>query len=251
VADRSCRGRRAAVAAVLLASAVMAVTAAAKDSQPQSPALAVPLHEAIYHASVQRVPVRAGVRLERQGDGMFLYRSWVEPRGVFSFIRREVSEASLMMLNGQGQILPISYRRRDEIGGRHSDMRFDHAAGTVRINYRGEQTTAIWELGTYDVLSLRLVLAHDLARDQMQDVYRIVDDRGRVEHIDVEVGGREKLMTPMGELDTVRLEYSSERRDRFYRLWLAPEMDAALVRFEQFEGGRLRGSLNMVEYRRL
>jgi hypothetical protein len=252
----SCR-LRPRIAGVGILAAWLVLTApslagAGDAADPGAPGeLAVPLHEAIYHAAVRRVPVRAGLRLERQSNGVFLYRSWVEPRGVLSFMRREVSETSLMSLDANGKILPISYRKRDEFGGRHSDMLFDHAAGTLRINYRGEQTTTDWEPGIYDLLSLRLVLAHDLARDELQDSYRIVDDRSRIETVDVEVAGREKVSTPIGVLDTVRLEYRSERRDRLFRVWIATEMDAALVRFEQYEGGRLRGTLNLVEYRRL
>jgi hypothetical protein len=218
---------------------------------PSAPGLAVPLHEAIYHASVRRVPVRAGLRLEQQNEGLFTYHSWVEPRGMLGFIRRELSETSLIMLDGENGILPISYRKRDELGGRHSDMRFDHAAGKVHIDYRGEQNTVDWEPGVYDLLSLRLVIAHDLARGALQEVYGVVDDRGRVEEVDVEIAGHETLSTQLGELETVRLEYRSRRRDRLFRLWIAPEMDAALVRLEQYEGDSLRGSLSIVEYRRL
>jgi hypothetical protein len=218
---------------------------------PAKPGLAVPLHEAIYHASVRRVPVRAGLRLEQQNEGLFTYRSWVEPRGMFGFIRRELSEASLMMLDGEGGILQISYRKRDELGGRNSDMRFDHAGGKVHIDYRGEQNTVDWEPGIYDLLSLRLVLSNDQAQGALQDIYRVVDDRGRIEEVDVEVIGRETVSTPLGELDTVLLEYRNRRRDRLYRLWIAPDMDSAMVRLEQLEGGNLRGSLNIVEYRRL
>lgn len=240
--------RLAAAAALLL----LAAAATAEDgAQPAAPSLAVPLHEAIYHASVRGIPVRAGLRLERQDRGTFLYSSWVEPRGMFSFIRKELSESSLVALDGAGAIVPISYRKRDEFGGRHSDMRFDHAGGELHVDYRGEQTTTDWEPGTYDLLSLRLVLAHDLARDALRDVYRVVDDRSRVEEVDVHVAGRETISTPVGELETVRLEYRSQRRDRLFRLWIAPDMDAALVRLEQFEDGRLRGRLNLVEYRRL
>jgi hypothetical protein len=36
-----------------------------------------------------------------------------------------------------------------------------------------------------------------------------------------------------------------------YRLWIAPDKDAALVRLEQYEEGKLRGRLNIVSYRRL
>lgn len=239
---------RAVLAAWLL---VLPAAGAADTGGASAPGLAVPFHEAIYHASVRGIPVRAGLRLEPAGEGLFLYRSWVEPRGLFSFIRKELSETSLVMLDEAGTIVPLSYRKLDELGGRNSDMRFDHAEGKVHIEFRGEQTTVDWEPGIYDLLSLRLALAHDLARDQLKAVYRIVDDRSRVEAVDVTVAGRETLSTPLGELETVRLEYRSERRDRLFRLWMAPGMDAALVRLEQFEEGRLRGQLNLVEYRRL
>ncbi|MFU8820293.1 MAG: DUF3108 domain-containing protein [Gammaproteobacteria bacterium] len=238
---------------VVLAGWLLVVPAvgAADAEGSAAPGLAVPFHEAIYHASVRGIPVRAGLRLEPEGEAAFLYRSWVEPRGLFSFIRKELSETSLVMLDDTGAILPLSYRKLDELGGRHSDMRFDHARGKVHIEFRGEQTTVDWEPGIYDLLSLRLALAHDLARDALQDVYQVVDDRSRVEAVDVIVVGRETLSTPLGELETVRLEYRGQRRDRLFKLWMAPGMDAALVRMEQYEEGRLRGQLNLVEYRRL
>lgn len=216
-----------------------------------APTLAVPLHEAVYHATVRRIPVRAGLRLEQQSDGLYLYRSWVEPRGMLGFIRRDMSETSLVMLDPDGEIVPLSYRRRDELGGRHSDMRFDLAAGRLHIDYRGEKSVTDWELGTYDLLSLRLVLVNDLARGELRDTYRVVDDRSRVEDVEVELGGRETLATPLGELGTIRLEYRNPRRDRSFKLWVAPELDFAMVRLEQHEDGRLRGTLQIVEYHRL
>lgn len=241
------------VAAWLLAvvSPGAAASGVAQMSALSGPRLAVPPHEAIYHASVRGIPVRAGLRLEKQDDGLFLYKSWVEPRGMFSFISKELVETSLLQLDAAGAIVPISYRKRDEIGGRDSDMRFDRAAGRLHVDYRGEQTTTDWEPGIYDLLSLRLVIANDLARGELQEVYRVVDDRSRVEVVDVEVAGRERLSTPVGEFDTVRLEYRSRRRDKLFRLWIAPDQDATLVRLEQVEDGRLRGRLNIVEYRRL
>lgn len=243
---------RAALLALALAPVLVAVSADGPDGgAASSPGLAVPAHEAIYHATVKRIKVRAGLRLEPQGDRLFTYHSWVEPRGFLSFINREITETSLVMLDEDGGIMPLSYRRLDELNGRNSDMRFDLAAGQVHIDYRGRQATADWEPGVYDLLSLRLVLSNDLARGELQDVYRIVDDRARVEEVDVEVAGRETLATPLGDLETVRLEYRSRRRDRLFRLWIAPGMDAALVRLEQYEDGKLRGALDIVEYRRL
>lgn len=246
------RGRVALLAWALLAVPAMAVAGTASPAaEARQGALAVPLHEAIYHATVRRIPVRAGLRLERQGENLYVYRSWVEPRGLLGFVRRELTETSLVRLDAGSGLTPLSYFKRDGFSDRDSDMRFDPVAGVVGIKFRGEEQAVDWEPGVYDLLSLRLVLAHDLARGALQDVYRVVDDRGRIEPVDVELTGRERLSTALGELDTVRLEYHNSRQDRRYKLWIAPELDFALVRIEQHEHGALRGTLNIVEYRRL
>jgi hypothetical protein len=236
--------------ALLALAGLLAAPAMAGASTPDRE-LAVPLHEAVYHGSVRRFSVRAGLHLERQGDNLYVYRSWVEPRGLLGFVRRQLTESSLARVERDGQLTPLSYRRRDGLGGRDSDMRFDPVAGKVHIDYRDTQTTSAWEPGIFDLLTLRLVLANDLAHDALQDVYRMIDDRSRIEEIDVEVVGRETLDTAIGRLETVLLEYRSRRRDRIYRLWLAPGMNAAIVRLEQHEDGELRGRLDLVSYRKL
>jgi hypothetical protein len=247
----ACHGAILALLLVAIAVAAAAPARAAPPPRADGPTLEVPLHEAVYHATVRRIPVRAILRLEKQNDGLFLYRSWVEPRGPLSFIRKEVSETSLVLLDADGVIQPISYRRRDEFSGRNSDMLFQHANRKLNIDYRDEQNTIDWEPGIYDVLSLRLVLVRDLARGKLKDIYRVVDDRGRIENVDVKVVGKETLSTPLGKLATIRLEYTNHRRERSYRLWIAEDMDSAMIRLEQYENGKLRGSLGIVEYRRL
>lgn len=212
--------------------------------------LAVPAHRAVYNASVRGIPIRLGLRLEPIEGGRWQYRSWAEPRGLLGFINRELMETSILTM-ADDQVVPISYRKRDEFGDRDSAMQFDLEAGVVRIEYRGRKNEVEWEPGIYDLQSLRVALSHDLLRGELGDVYRVVDDRGRVDAVDVTVAAREPLETPLGRLDTVRLEYYSERRDRLFRLWIAPDMDGALVALEQYEEDRLRGRLEIVEYERL
>jgi hypothetical protein len=224
--------------------------AAAEAAAETGRELQVPAHRAVYNASVRGIPVRLGLRLEPYEGGHWQYRSWAEPRGLLGFINRELTETSIFTVI-DGRVVPISYRKRDEFGDRDSAMLFDAEAGVVHIEYRGRKSDVDWEPGIYDLQSLRVALAHDLARGELGEVYRVVDDRGRVEAVDVTVAAREPLETKLGRLDTVRLEYYGERRDRLFRLWLAPQMDAALVALEQYEGDRLRGRLEIVEYQRL
>lgn len=238
--------------AALLALAAMAAEPTARPAEEPAAAtgLAVPAHRAVYHASVKGIPVRLGLRLDPIEGGRWQYRSWAEPRGILGFINRELTETSVLAVV-DGRVVPISYRKRDEFGDRHSAMDFDLEAGQVHIRYRGRESEVEWEPGIYDLQSLRVALSHDLLRGKLGDVYRVVDDRGRVETVDVTIAARETLETELGRLDTVRLEYYGERRDRLFRLWIAPDMDGALVALEQYEEDRLRGRLEIVEYQRL
>jgi hypothetical protein len=210
----------------------------------------VPPHRAVYNASVRGIPVRLGLRLEPREGGFYQYRTWAEPRGLLGFIDRELTETSILTV-AHGRVVPVSYRKRDEFGDRDSAMQFDAEAGVVHIEYRDRKSEVEWEPGIYDLQSLRVALSHDLLGGELGDVYRVVDDRGRVDTVAVTVAASEPLETRLGRLDTLRLEYYSERRDRLFRLWIAPAMDGALVALEQYEADRLRGRLEIVEYQRL
>ena len=221
-----------------------------EPSAEAEPGLLVPSHWAVYNASVRGIPVRLGLRLEPLEDGFYQYRTWAEPRGLLGFIDRELTETSILTV-ANGRVVPVSYRKRDEFGDRDSAMQFDAEAGVVRIEYRDRKSEVDWEPGIYDLQSLRVALSQDLLAGELGDVYRVVDDRGRVDTVAVTVAASEPLDTRLGRLETLRLEYYSERRDRLFRLWIAPAMDGALVALEQYEADRLRGRLEIVEYQRL
>lgn len=236
------KSRRRILCGAVLAAALLLVGAA--DAAP-----GLRPYEAVYHATVKMIPVRARVKLEDRGGGIWMYRSTIEPRGWAGFISRELSETSVVAVRDGDRLVSSSYRKRDELGGRDSDIRFDLAAGRMDVRYKGKSHSADWDTGIHDLMALRLVLANDLALDRLAPSYRVVDDKGRVRKVAVENKGPETLATEVGDLETVQIEYSEERRDRLYRAWLAPELGGLIVRLEQYEDGELRGTLELAEYR--
>lgn len=218
-------------------------------SVPAAGETALKPYEAVYHATVKMIPVRARVKLEAKDGGVWIYRSTIEPRGWAGFISRELSETSVLVVRDGDRLVSSSYRKRDELGGRDADIRFDLAAGRMDVRYKGKSHSADWDPGIHDLMALRLVLANDLALGRLAGTYRIVDDKGRVRPVTVEEIGEETLQTEAGELATVQIEYSEERKDRVYRAWLAPALGGLIVRLEQYEEGELRGTLELAEYR--
>ncbi len=230
---------------VIVAAAAMLAAAVALAAPALEP------YRAEYHATVKLIPVRARVELSRSDAGTWIYESVIEPRGWAGFVSRQLVETSVLRVVDGDRLVSASYRKRDEFGGRDSDIRFDPGAGEMTVRYKGESQTLPWETDIHDLMALRLVLANDFVLDRLRDRYRIVDDKGRVRTVSVTRAGRQALETDVGTVDTVRIEYVEERKDRRYRAWLAPALNGLIVRLEQYEEGELRGALDLADYRPL
>jgi hypothetical protein len=228
---------------LLFAVALLAAAAPALGEPALQP------YRAVYHATVKMIPVRARVALEHRPDDTWVYESKIEPRGWAGFISRELKETSVVSVAEDDRIVPSSYRKRDEMGGRNSDIRFDSDAGEMEVRYKGKAHTAAWDPGIVDLMALRLVLANDLALGRLAETYRVVDDKGRIRTVSVEEKPPEVLETDVGPIETVLVEYREDRKDRFYRAWLAPGLGGMIVRLEQYEEGKLRGTLELAEHR--
>ena len=206
-------------------------------------------YEAVYHATVKMIPVRARVSLTEGAAQTWVYESRIVPRGWAGFISKELVESSVVILDEDDRLVSSSYLKRDGFGGRDSDIHFDREAGEMRVRYKGKEHSAAWDPSAHDMMALRLVLANDLALGRLAETYRMVDYKGRIRNVTVANQGHERLETEAGTLDTVRIEYREARKGRLYRAWLAPEIGGMIVRLEQYEDGELRGTLELAEYR--
>lgn len=205
-------------------------------------------YEAVYHATVKMIPVRARVSLAEGPAQTWIYESRIVPRGWAGFISKELVESSVVMVGPDGRLVSSVYLKRDGFGGRDSEIRFDPEAGEMRVRYKDKAHTAPWDPSVHDMMALRLVLANDLALGRLADTYRMVDYKGRVRSVAVENQGPEALETEAGTLDTVRIQYTEARKDRVYRAWLATGLGGMIVRLEQYEEGDLRGTLELSGY---
>lgn len=125
---------------------------------------------------------------------------------------------------------PVEYFSR--YTGRSKDvverLSFDWKRGVVVSLRDGKEREVPVSAGVLDKLMYQAVLRDDLASGKTELRYKVAD-RGKVENYEFEVLGREKVVTPMGTVDTVKVRKGTTT------LWCAIEWDYLPVKLEQNE----------------
>ncbi|MBZ2188306.1 DUF3108 domain-containing protein [Alcanivorax sp. JB21] len=242
--------------ALLLSGALFAGDAptATPESQALSPAASKPLQpfRAEYRANVSRIPtpIRAELVLEASDqDGVY---------------RMQLSVDSRLMQNTELSIFrwqdcaprTMHYMHQFEGFRRQRDYFMEFfwedtpTVTTVSSRDGGEEEIETYDIADDTMDELTMLLAARCLLQDEQENYALTSAYGtrlRTHHITV--AGRETLSTPLGDLETIRIEKSrdadSVRRSIF---WLAPELDYLLVRARHVETRALFGELRLVDY---
>lgn len=185
----------------------------------------------VVHVDIEYDLLRDGSKMaevvERLEYGNGAYRmteSW-RGRGVYALLGRakRSSEGSL----GDGGPRPREYV--DERSGRDTQrVTFDWQANTVTRRYKGETRTEPVPPGTQDRLSFLLALAFVPRRDGPAS-FHIADGRGMSRHT-YRADGRERVATPAGEFDAVKVVRLNEGSGESAQVWCAAEYGYLPVR---------------------
>jgi hypothetical protein len=128
------------------------------------------------------------------------------------------------------------YKRRGLGKNRDADLKFDWNAKTVLNQVQKTEWKMKLEPKVQDKLSYLLQLQHDfLEQDKSKFTYKIADG-GSLKVYTFEKVGNERLKTPLGEVDTIKIKRSRSNSDRTTYAWLAPKYENLLVRLQQTEG---------------
>ncbi len=185
-------------------------------------------------------------KLTRLEDGTYLYTSHSRPIGYAKwFVKTELRELSHWEVTPQG-LRPLEYRY-DRTGDprreRHVHMRFDWQRGRVINTINDDPWTMEIPQGTLDKLLYQLAVMYDLQQGRTALEYRIADG-GKLKHYVFHFIGRERIETPLGTFDTLKLKKPG-KRDTL--IWVAPELDYLPVQLMQEEKrGRLTMTLQAV-----
>ncbi len=128
------------------------------------------------------------------------------------------------------------YKRRGLGRDRDAELTFDWEEERVINDVQGKSWAMDIRKNVQDKLSYQIQLQKDLIAGRNNLVYPIADG-GEMKEYRFEIVAEERLNTPMGEVDTVKVMRSRDDDDRVTYAWLAPKWNYLLVRLEQQEDG--------------
>lgn len=192
------------------------------------------------------------VELQRTGVEQFVYRSETRPVGLLAVFRDDVvTERSVLTLH-RGRLRPLrySYIHKHSKKDRDVTLQFDWSERQVANTAKGHTWTMPVPEGTLDKFTVRLAVMRDLAAGTQPPLEYDIADGGKLKHWRFALLGRERVETPAGVFEAVKLQRLRERDvDRETYMWCAPELGYMLVRLEHIDedGARYHLELEGIE----
>jgi hypothetical protein len=212
----------------LLTSLPLAAAASAQSALP-------PRVQIEYELQRNGAAMAEVVELLEHGNGAYRLTETWRGRGVYAVLGRakRTSEGSL---DAEG---PRPREYVDERTGRSTQhVTFDWTAKTITRRYKGETRTEPVPRDTQDRLSFLLALAF-LSQKAGPISFHIADGRGMSLHT-YKRGGRERVTTPAGEFDAVKLLRRNESSGEVAEIWLAASRGYLPVRLVVTESNGTR-----------
>ncbi len=235
--------------AALLATAGLA-SAATEMPSVQQPVARSALQPFSASYKVLRGKKRVGVsrvELIADADGLFVYRTRVKPRGLARlFVRRDVKAESRFTLQN-GLPFPQSYTSR---GAKKNDTQrilFAPHNNEITSRYKGVEKTLPWSPGVLDLLSMEIATKLQFSRGEIPTAYTVAE-KNSIREYHLEIEGTETIQTPFGEYAAVRIRRQKTGSDNHAIIWLAPELDCLMLRFDKYKRGKIDFSIRLSEY---
>ncbi len=117
---------------------------------------------------------------------------------------------------------------------RQVEVLFDRGSQQIRTSVNDSSWTMPMQEPIYDKLLYQVALMRDLSLQRDVSLYPVADG-GRIKTYTFESAGRETIVTPVGEFNTIKLIRYKENNDDKAVLWCAPEMSFLPVRVDTIE----------------
>lgn len=164
--------------------------------------------------------------LEQTPDGTYILSSDSKTVGMASLFRDDrIHERSRWQLSESGmQPLEYVYDHSGSRRNRQVQIDFDWDNHKVRMEINNDHWQMDLEPGTLDKLLYQLALMHDLSQNGQQQTRYKVADGGRIREYDFKPLGSERVETPMGKFDAVKMARHRSDSDRETVIWCAEEL---------------------------
>ncbi|WP_293265841.1 DUF3108 domain-containing protein [Neptunomonas sp.] len=215
---------------VLLVSALFTSTQAAASKIPP-----VPPFKAIY-ASEWDAGIALKGEVERSlssaPDGQWLFRTYAS-----AFIA-SIDEKSTVTFN-DSSVVPQKYHYKKLVLGkkREAKLAFNWPGMSVKNNVDDKPWKMEIPTNTQDKLSYQLQMRLDLKAGKKGPFNYKIADGGRLKEYDFKIIGSEKIQSPLGEFDTIKVEMDrGPKASRKTYIWYAPSLDYMIIKLKQIEG---------------
>ncbi len=155
-------------------------------------------------------------------DGKFLFRSDTHPTGLISLFRNDhVIEQSTWEVDS-GILKPLRYLYTRTGGGkeRKVTVNFDWDKNRITNTVNGDSWKMPTQPDVMDKLLYQFAIMHDLEAGKRSLSYAIADG-GKIKTYRFESRGQEKIDTPLGKLDTLKVVRYRRNSTRKTTLWCA------------------------------
>lgn len=237
----------------LTALALVAGLAGAPVVAPAEPEGGLHPYTATY--SVSRGRMRVGqmqVELTRSEQGCWLYQSHSRTTGFIGFLRDYRIHETTRFRVMQDGIVPFQhvYTLTGDRKDRNFALAFDWSEREVRGIVAGEAVTGELTPGAIDRHTILLSTVLDLRTERAFPYRLMMIDRGEQKEVEVRIDGEERLNTPAGAFDTVRVvQQRVDDADKRLVLWLAVDERHLPVRVASVDDDGKTITLELLEFR--
>lgn len=206
----------------------VALAAMAPALAARAPFEPIPLRaEVKFKLTVAGIPVGEGIAVFQHDAKTYSVVMESKTIGIAALYRLHIRREAKGRITAAG-LRPLTFveTRNDRIT---RSATFDWTAGKVQLIDGDNKQTVPLQPNTWDAASVACSFAFSLPDGKEQRLY--VTDGRRITEYKYSVLGREKLSTPMGQLDTVHVKKIQDEGDkRGFDAWLAVDRHFLLVR---------------------
>ncbi len=178
--------------------------------------------------------------LETDQTGLRHFTSISQAKGVFSFFKPDIIEETSLWRLKDNVVQPQFYRYLRTGGKKEKrlEMKFNWLDMTAQIDDREHPWQLDIEPNTLDKLVYQISLMRDLIKHKGDQITYRIADGGKLKTYQIRILGEERIKTPMGEIDAVKLtRHRDKDNERETTLWCAPSLAYLPVKLEHIEDG--------------
>ncbi|WP_371372595.1 DUF3108 domain-containing protein [Thalassotalea aquiviva] len=159
-------------------------------------------------------------------------------------------------------VIPNSYKSTRKGTGKDKFYHWQYNAeqqSITNLKKKSSKPTLIkWPEGLQSKLSYHLQTRLNLINGVNDFDFEVINTSGKIKTYHYEYVGKEEIMLPFGVINTVKLQRKKINSEQVTYVWLAPELDFAMVKLHQIDGSLkqfhaelydFNGSQSLAEYK--